>query len=187
MLNIELGGGIYPREGYKNLDQLDCADHKIDLEAVGAQRISLPFDDQSVDNVYSSHCFEHLRYLKGLWHEMTRILKDGGTCEIRVPHWAQSMAMCVGHYHALSEAGIIHLYEFADNWWDDNQRWLALERVQYVPNINYQEARECFPQLSPLQTIRFIQDTCHESRFIFKACKRSDPQTIIHNLVREVM
>ncbi len=51
-------------------------------------RYGIPFADGSVDNVYSSHLFEHLPYPDGqkLLAEAMRVLKPGGSFSIVVPN-----------------------------------------------------------------------------------------------------
>lgn len=46
----------------------------------------LPFEDDSIDSIVSSHCFEHLNNLIGLIEELHRILKPSGILEFTVPH-----------------------------------------------------------------------------------------------------
>ena len=46
----------------------------------------LPFEDNSIDIVRSSHCFEHLEDLVALMEDIHRLLKPGGILEFTVPH-----------------------------------------------------------------------------------------------------
>ena len=46
----------------------------------------LPFEDNSVDIVRSSHCFEHLENIVTLMEDIHRLLKPGGILEFTVPH-----------------------------------------------------------------------------------------------------
>lgn len=46
----------------------------------------LPFEDNSVDIVRSSHAFEHLDDLIALMEDIHRMLKPGGLLEFTVPH-----------------------------------------------------------------------------------------------------
>ena len=51
-------------------------------------RYRIPFNNETVDNVYSSHTFEHLRYHDGdmFLIECHRVLKDGGGIRLVVPN-----------------------------------------------------------------------------------------------------
>ena len=46
----------------------------------------MPFDENSVDEVRSSHCFEHLDNLVALMEDIHRMLKPGGLLTFTVPH-----------------------------------------------------------------------------------------------------
>ena len=51
-------------------------------------RVRIPFNNETVDNVYSSHTFEHLRYNDGdlFLKECHRVLKVGGGIRLVVPN-----------------------------------------------------------------------------------------------------
>ena len=51
-------------------------------------RIKIPFEDGMIDNIYSSHTFEHLRYEDGdkFLNECIRVLKIGGGIRLVVPN-----------------------------------------------------------------------------------------------------
>ena len=46
----------------------------------------LPFDDESVDEIYTSHFLEHINDLNFVMEECYRVLKKGGIMRIIVPH-----------------------------------------------------------------------------------------------------
>jgi SAM-dependent methyltransferase len=58
----------------------------IDLDYPGYDGIRLPFADESVDAVYSSHCFEHIADYQAALRDWYRVLKVGGYVVIVVPH-----------------------------------------------------------------------------------------------------
>jgi len=79
---IEVGGGSRKGEnGWLVLDMLAGCDLYWDL------RRRLPFPDDSVDKIYSSHFLEHLTFRQGQQHlkECLRVMKPGGTFSICVP------------------------------------------------------------------------------------------------------
>lgn len=47
----------------------------------------LPFEDASLDYVFSSHCLEHLADLAAALREWTRVLRPGGVMLLYLPHW----------------------------------------------------------------------------------------------------
>jgi hypothetical protein len=58
----------------------------IDLEYPGYDGKTLPFEDNSQDAVFSSHCLEHIADYNGALREWFRVLRVGGFMVISVPH-----------------------------------------------------------------------------------------------------
>lgn len=58
----------------------------VDLDYPGYDGVRLPFADESVDAVYSSHCFEHIADYRSVLREWYRLIKVGGYLVIVVPH-----------------------------------------------------------------------------------------------------
>ena len=82
-LKIDLGGGYRKgTNGWITIDVSHECDQYWDL------RYGIPFANGSVDNVYSSHLFEHLPYPDGqkLLAESMRVLRPGGSFSIVVPN-----------------------------------------------------------------------------------------------------
>lgn len=80
--NVQLGCGNHILDDYINIDINDKADIYWDV------RKSLPFDDNSIEKIFSEHFFEHLDYptsANKVLEESYRILKDGGEIVIGVP------------------------------------------------------------------------------------------------------
>jgi SAM-dependent methyltransferase len=48
---------------------------------------SLPFRDDSFDNIFAVHVFEHIRDLLGLMRELHRILRPTGALHVLTPNW----------------------------------------------------------------------------------------------------
>jgi predicted SAM-dependent methyltransferase len=77
-------GGIQPRDGWKILNvqpgpHVDFVGNCVDLHR---------FSDNSVDEVYASHVYEHLghrRELPDAFKEVHRVLKPGGVFHVGVP------------------------------------------------------------------------------------------------------
>jgi predicted SAM-dependent methyltransferase len=82
MIRIDIGAGEAIREGWITIDLLESCDLYWDL------RRGIPFPDNSVDVVYSSHLMEHMPYDAGqeLLRQALRVLKPGGTISICVPN-----------------------------------------------------------------------------------------------------
>jgi len=80
---LDLGGG--DRKGTANWMTVDMT-YGCDL--YWDLRLGVPFADNSVARIYSSHLFEHLTYTdaQGLLAECLRVLKPGGSFSIAVPN-----------------------------------------------------------------------------------------------------
>jgi SAM-dependent methyltransferase len=84
-LIIELGAGRKHTLGRINIDRVDLpgVDIVADLED------GLPFlPNGSVDEIHCRSVLEHIENFGGLMAEIVRVLKDGGTAHIFVPHFS---------------------------------------------------------------------------------------------------
>ena len=86
-LNIGCGNDI--REGWINLDS-------VDLEGVDVchdiNKLPLPFEDSSLDEVDCQDVLEHCTDYIAIVEDIHRILKRGGKLKIRVPHFTSKNA-----------------------------------------------------------------------------------------------
>lgn len=83
-VRIDLGGGKIPLEGWVNLDP----GHGEGPWRRLAQDVPWPIADDAVEQVYASHMMEHVpagAERIAVMNEAWRVLKPGGTFEIRVP------------------------------------------------------------------------------------------------------
>ncbi len=60
----------------------------IDLDYPGYDGLRLPFDEGSVDTIFSSHCLEHILFDHAAIRDWYRVLKVGGFIVCMVPHQA---------------------------------------------------------------------------------------------------
>ena len=76
--------------GYDNPEARAALPHAIgiDLDYPGYDGIRLPFDDGSVDTVFSSHCLEHILFDHAAIRDWHRVLKVGGFIVCMVPNQA---------------------------------------------------------------------------------------------------
>lgn len=82
-INIELGAGKdRVMKGWTSVDMNDSCDLNLDLT------LPLPFPDNSVNMIYSSHVLEHFKFtdLVKLLCECLRVLKPGGKFSAAVPN-----------------------------------------------------------------------------------------------------
>lgn len=78
LMKIDIGGGLFPREGYTTIDQED-GDITCDLND------GIPLPDNSVGVINASHVIEHLRDPIKTMKEIHRVLAHGGWAFIEVP------------------------------------------------------------------------------------------------------
>ena len=87
-MRLEIGGGILPRQGFVNVDYMDHP--KVDFK-VNLNTERLPFEDNTVSEIYSNHCLEHSQQgYGGFLHcieEMWRVSKPNARWTIRVPYF----------------------------------------------------------------------------------------------------
>ena len=104
LMKLNLGCGNWKLPGYVNCDLYDpAADEKWDARAI-------PLPDNSADEIYTSHVFEHFDYKEAftVLEEWKRVLKPGGTVIIETPNF----------YTSCKE--FVKLYE-EGNWGQVNQ------------------------------------------------------------------
>ena len=83
-IRINIGAGDWECPGWKNLDYpsewYSAGQNKHTFIPYDIRGDNLPFDDSTVDLIYSSHVVEHIEdeYIQKLFKEMYRVLKRGG-------------------------------------------------------------------------------------------------------------
>jgi SAM-dependent methyltransferase len=82
---VELGSGRSKKKGRINVDKVDLPQ----VDVVADLEQGLPFlPDKSVDAIHCRSVLEHVENFDVLMTEMVRVLKDGGTAHIFVPHFS---------------------------------------------------------------------------------------------------
>lgn len=94
-LKIDIGGGLRSKQDFINLDPVHGqGDFKRKLQE------GIPLQDNSVDELFSSHTFEHIptEYRIMCMNECFRVLKSNGLFEIIVPIIGYTDVNNIGHY-----------------------------------------------------------------------------------------
>lgn len=177
-VRVELGGGKYPKgNGFINIDiqAMPGVDITCDFEKLaeaGCDGEHLPFPDNSVDEVYSSHCIEHVFPFKGFLHEIVRICRIGAIVEIWAPHWNHEMAMCNDHKHVVSHTQVVHWAKTAiPHWFGNSPKRLEMHLEEFIKSPEFPEARALFPNMTDDQVLRFIPNACDQVRYQFLVMK----------------
>ncbi|SDA79221.1 Methyltransferase domain-containing protein [Butyrivibrio sp. INlla18] len=108
LVKIDIGCGRRKQDGFIGIvnSPYSMADHVLDLN-----KDPLPFEDNSVDYVFSSHCLEHLENLEHILAEIYRVCKDRAQIFITVPYYQQS-ANFANIYHNNQIAFNEHTFRF---------------------------------------------------------------------------
>jgi SAM-dependent methyltransferase len=125
-VNIDIGCGGAKREGFIGLDSVAApgVDYVLDLT-----KDRFPFEDASVDYVFSSHFLEHIKIPFHVLEEIGRVCKDGARIEFWTPYAFSNEAFLYGHEIFLTEETWLQFY--MDPWASTLRgRWL-------IQNINY--------------------------------------------------
>jgi len=99
-IQLNIGSGNDFRKNFINIDIRD-----VNGNMVWDVRDGLPFPDGSVENIFSSHFFEHLDEdeIAEFIPELFRVLKKGGIIDVWVPHASTPGAVYPGHKTFWSE------------------------------------------------------------------------------------
>ena len=129
-IRIDLGCGEAKREGFIGLDNQMApgVDYVLDLT-----KDRFPFDDGSVDQVFSSHFLEHIAAPNHVFQEISRVCKDGAKIEFWTPYAFSNEAFLYGHETFLTEEPWMHFcYSHRDTHLDLLRgRWLLL-KINYI-------------------------------------------------------
>jgi hypothetical protein len=127
---IDIGSGDFKKPGFVGIDIVQSGDVDIVCDI---ERSRWPLEDESVCEVFSSHCFEHIEVnnLIHIFSEMTRVCVDGAKVEIWHPYLMHRDAYLLGHIARLSEEMYYHFCLLHRTWAPAlGARWL-LKEVRY--------------------------------------------------------
>jgi SAM-dependent methyltransferase len=127
---LDLGCGKIKKSGYIGVDKFSIpeVDYVVDFE-----KENLPFKDDSVVNVYSSHCLEHLSDPHKLLSELIRVCTNNASFELWLPHLRSNDAFVFDHRMFYNELIISRISGInTDFWFPDNKGALRLNSVVYI-------------------------------------------------------
>ena len=92
-LNLNIGAGEYKISGFKSLDYyteyyfLKKKNFKLEYINYDIRNDDIPFDNNTIDNIYVSHVIEHIeeKYVERFIAESYRVLKKNGVMRISCP------------------------------------------------------------------------------------------------------
>lgn len=140
MIALDIGCGPTTKAGHIGLDIVAAPNvaHVLDFCVD-----PLPFEDNSVDAIFSSHCWEHIEHPKLLLGEILRVCKPEAKVELWMPYGHSDDAFILGHRIFYTELHWQHfVVDYPHDWtpgatkhyrWDETRYDLAIgapERVK---------------------------------------------------------
>lgn len=166
MVKIELGGGdkFARGDGWINVDQCDTADI---IQDFNETRWDL--EDDYADEIYTSHCIEHVHDPVHFLRECARIGKVGCPVEIRCPSPYSDLAMVAGHISVFSLQAARNMeVHFPAIHWHGYTKRLRFVSHRLQSSERLEEAKKELPFLRGLSDdliMKYIPGTAHESVF----------------------
>lgn len=150
MVNLHLGCGGMILPNYINIDLYnDKADVKCDVR-------KLPYEDNSIDEIYNSHLIEHFNFKEAfdVLKEWKRVLKPNGWLIIETPDLLASCKKFVegteeeriglyGHFYAMPwQPGNTHYFLYTPN----QMRWtlevLGFKNIHQKPALRFTNIKD---------------------------------------------
>ena len=166
-MKLEIGGGAnFARgAGWVNLDMCPEADIVHDLDVM-----PWPVADDAADEIYSSHCIEHVEASNSFLFECARIGKVGCHVEIRCPAPFSEMSFVTGHKSVVSPQHVRNVeIHFPKLYWTKPKRLRFVSHI-FQASEKLERAKAELPFLKGLndqQIMEWIPGTAHESVFKF--------------------
>ena len=126
---IELGCGDNKREGFYGLD---IARSPVTDYVANFEKDPLPFPDDSIEQVYSNHTFEHLGYWPNILREIVRVCKHDALVEVWTPYGPSRDAFVIGHRLFLNESHWKHIcFQHDRHYLGEAPGYLLWEETRY--------------------------------------------------------
>jgi SAM-dependent methyltransferase len=110
-IKLNLGCGAKKRKGWVNCD----FDKKMKPDKCFDLNDKWPFEDESVDEIYSSYVAEHVRDINNFISETNRVLKRGGTYTVVIVNsgfWRCRLSFLFGKFTDKSAFSVWHCWLF---------------------------------------------------------------------------
>lgn len=168
---LNLGCGFDKKPGWINVDAFAICEPDVvhDLN-----QFPYPWDDESVDGIQMIHVLEHLDDWWYAFVECARILKPGGTFEIRVPDESSMTALTYRDHHHVFSLMSFHGTHGATHgssaWAAENLDTVPLRLRSYF-RVPHKEYHWMFRW--PLRWLgqfcaNHMRNFVHEQRFLFE-------------------
>ena len=129
-LKLDIGCGSNKKPSFVGIDKLDVSgvDYIVDFE-----NEKLPFADNSVAEIYTYHCLEHLRDPTHVFSEFGRVCKNGAKIEIWTPYAFSNAAFIPDHKFFFAEDIYYHICcWYQDFWYNIIQSYWKILQFNYI-------------------------------------------------------
>jgi hypothetical protein len=127
IIKLDIGCGKGKREGFTGIDQYQMEGVDIVLNVVAKNKqgkyMAWPFEDNSVDEIHTSHFVEHLECDSKnpdrvhFFNEAFRVMKPGAKMTVITPHWCSGRAY--GDFtHSCKPVSEMFYYYLKQEWRD---------------------------------------------------------------------
>lgn len=130
MLKLDVGCGQNKKKGFTGIDiiSVEGVDFVLDIT-----KDKLQLQDNTVDEIFSNHFFEHIDSPKEALEELIRVSVEGATFEIWTPYLKSDEAFLLGHRHFYNETIWRHIcIEYPHFWLKDVEATLRLNKFCYI-------------------------------------------------------
>ncbi|MEQ8833811.1 MAG: class I SAM-dependent methyltransferase [Miltoncostaeaceae bacterium] len=172
-IGIDIGCGPNKAPGTQGIDVIPGpgVDHVMDLE-----KDPLPFEDDSVEYVFSSNTFEHIaNYHWILLNELPRVMCDGARYELWMPRAFHNNMHVFGHVTVWNEEPFFHIARNHRDFWGRSlgATWDLTELVFQVDWRSFEAVLAL--GWSPGMAIRHLTNIVHEFGVMGQLHKPGDP------------
>jgi len=175
---LNIGAGITRIEGAVNIDISPKADVSLTL---GVD--PLPFDNDSVDIIYSDHTIEHVENYLYLISEINRVLKKGGCLLLGVPY------VTLTKYHLVNPYHIHNFNEYSFDFFDPTKlRGSAAEG----DDIDLRKLSHCYGYLGAFRFLPIVRSLLKDYVFNivrdikFAVVKGDEPSALTMNIAKNL-
>lgn len=167
LLNLNIGAGGYIIENFKSLD-FYSEHYYPNKEKFLKNRIEydlrndkIPFENESVDNIYASHIIEHIedKFVFKFISESFRVLKPNGVLRIVCPDakFLFNISGFANHYWYWRKIGSFSNKERYETNWDTLEQYDYLIREFSTPNCRFYNNKiiKNFPSIKELKELNY--------------------------------
>lgn len=173
-MQLEIGGGTKQLgQPWQNMDRIKSADIVHDLED-----FPWPLAADSVSQVYSSHCLEHLAASPiAILNELARVCRIGATLELRMPTPGSHLENVHDHKQTWSVISLRNIDEFFPREVWTGPKRLKLLRWHIEPSILWEpfapRIKRRLPGFTDQELMLLFPMLSHETRFYLE-CREND-------------